>query len=372
MLNTIKLFFLIIGLLVLVACSDKPAIISDCHAVDNITPICRFTNPEDMDLLPDQQTLLISQMGNMEGSLSGNLVSFDTHTQVITALFPSPEPVSHNTAASWGAANCPGMPGGEFSPHGITIKQRDDGRWQLAVVNHGQRESVEMFEILSSADRYALAWRGCVIPPPGTYMNDVALMKNGGFVASHMFDKNAPLIFGMRTGVWKSQLGINTGYVFEWLPTAADNFRILADSHGPFINGIALSADDTTVFANVYAGNEVRKLDRVTGNKIGAAKITQVDNLAWASSTNSKSPVLLGVSHSGGKLEQMDCIKHPGQTCGFGFTVVRIDTETMTSEEIFQHEGAPMGAATVAQQVGDSLYLGTFSGNRIIKMAHPL
>ncbi len=356
------------ALFALTACGEKLTPITNCEKVDNIEPICRFTNPEDMELLPDNKTLLITQMGNMEGSKSGNLVAFDTVSQAIINLFPSPQ--GNHSTENWGTTNCPGFPGTEFSPHGISLKQRNDARLQLAVVNHGGRESVEMFEVLQNNNQYTLEWRGCVLPPDGTYMNDVALMKNGGFVASHMFDKRAPKILGLSTGMWKSQLGMNTGYVFEWLPTNPDNFRVLEESHGAFINGIEISADDLTVFANVYADNEIRKLDRESGKKLGSAHVIQTDNMAWDNSSPGNKGFLLGASHSGGKLDQMECMKYPGETCGFGFTIVRINPETMATEKLFEHEGAPMGAATIARHVGDSLYIGSFSGNRIIKVPY--
>jgi len=146
---------------------------------------------------------------------------------------------------------------------------------------------------------------------------------------------------------------------------------VLSESHGPFINGILISADDKTIYANVYAGNEIRKLDRASGKQLGSAHVIQTDNIAWEDSTLDNKGLLLGASHTGKKLDQMDCMQHPGETCGFGFTIVRINAETMATEEIFKHEGAPMGAATIAQRVGSALYIGSFSGNRIIKVDYP-
>jgi hypothetical protein len=35
-----------------------------------------------------------------------------------------------------------------FSPHGIDIVQREDGKYQVLVVNHGGRESVELFDLM--------------------------------------------------------------------------------------------------------------------------------------------------------------------------------------------------------------------------------
>jgi hypothetical protein len=349
-------------LAVITACSQHLTPVTSCETVDNLKPICRFTNPEDIELLPDNRTLLVSQMGNMEGTKAGNLVSFDTMTQAITTQFPVTIPTAVDVGGNWGMKNCPGMPGSEFAPHGISLKQRDDGRWQLAVINHGNRESVEMFEVLPANGEFTLAWRGCVVPPAGTYMNDVALLKNGGFVASHMFDKREPKVLGMSLGIWKTQLHMNTGYALEWQPAQADHFRILDDSHGPFINGILVSADDKTVYESVYAGNEIRKLDRASGKQLGSVHIQQVDNMAWDLSGK-----ILAASHTGRALDQKDCLDHPGETCGFEFTIVHIDPDTLATRDILKHQGAPMGAATVAKQAGNNIYLGSFSGDRIVK-----
>ncbi|MDO8313416.1 MAG: hypothetical protein Q7T25_15905, partial [Sideroxyarcus sp.] len=227
---------LALGFVLLSACGTARQAITACEKVVNIEPVCSFSNPEDMDVLPDNQTLIISQIGNINNAATGKLVFFDTKSQVITTAFPLATKGVFDPANNWGAAACPGAPGLEFSPIGISLRQRNDGRWQVAAVNQGQRNSVEMFEVLKLDAGYSLAWRGCVIPPDGTNLNDVALMRNGGFVASHMFDRRDPVMFGFSTGIWKAQLGMNTGYALEWLPDTAEKFRVLAESHGPFLN----------------------------------------------------------------------------------------------------------------------------------------
>lgn len=351
--------------LFLSACGTSMKAIGGCERVDGMEPVCRFRNPEDMELLPDRQTLVVSQIDRMHGKGSGSLVFFDTQSQVVTPAFPLAEKTAVDKDTNWGAANCPGMPGAEFSPLGLSLRQREDGRWQLAVANMGRRASVEMFELEQRGASYALAWRGCVIPPDGVFINDVALMRNGGFVASHMFDKRDPIVFGFSTGVWKSQLGINTGYVFEWQPHTGETFRVLPESHGPFMNGVLLSADDKAVFVSATSGNEIRKLDRASGKRLGAAEVTRPDNLSWDSDG-----YLLGASLSGNRIANLACFMYPGEPCGLGFSIVRIDPQTMVLENIFQHEGAPMGAATIAQQVGAALYLGSFTGDRIAKIPY--
>jgi hypothetical protein len=179
-----------------------------------------------------------------------------------------------------------------------------------------------------------------------------------------MFDKNAPDLFGFSTEVWKSQLDFDTGYVIEWLPAAPQEFRTLPGSHGAFLNGIQLSPDEKTVFVSVTSNNELRKLDRASGRRLATVKVERPDNIAW-----DQSGYLLVASLNGSIFENLACLRRPGETCGLAFSIVRVNPSNLSLETVFQHAGAPMGAATVAQQVGDSFYLGSFTGDRIVKTA---
>ena len=354
-------------LLALAGCSDDSLMISDCVTKDGIQPLCQFHNPEDLVLLPDGKTLLVSQMGlNFQQGDAGSLVFFDTRTEQLTPAFAgsSHENIALDTANNWGTADCPGNPGQTMAPHGIALRKRDDQRWQVAAVNHGGRETIEMFELLSVSSGPQLAWRGCVVQPAGTFVNDVALLKDGGYIASHMHDKDAAHLFSINSGLIKAILGMDTGYVFEWQP--ASGFRILQDSHGAFINGVEISPDEQSVFASVYFGDEVRKLDRLSGEKIGSAEVSKADNLAW-----DDRGMLLAVSHNGSLSEELACFGKPGSTCSLPYNITRIDPQSMHSEVILSHSGAPMGAATVAREVDGYLYLGSFSGDRIVKLKYP-
>ena len=357
-----RLAFVILSTVLLSACSSGPVFVDACQASGKMEPICKFSNPEDIEALPDGKTLLISQMGmNMEQSAPGSLVFFDTATQSITSAQPLANAAK---GEDWGAPSCPGNPLATLAPHGTSLKQRSDSRWQLAVVNHGGRESIEMFELLTANDKPQLAWRGCVLAEEGVFINDVALLKNGGFIASHMFDKHAPTVFGLNTGALKALFGFNTGYVFEW--QKASGFRILERSRSRFVNGVEISADDSMVFANVYFGGEMLKLDRVSGKRLGSAAIIKGDNLAWDSKGN-----LLAISHTGSTTEQIDCMKQPGRTCALEYTLLRINPDSLKTEVVLTHSGSPMGAATVARELNGMLYLGTYSGDRIVKIPYP-
>ena len=64
----------------LVGCADRSVIITDCEAVGDKTPLCGWQRPEDMELLPDGKTLIVSQMEVGHGRIPGALALLDTHS----------------------------------------------------------------------------------------------------------------------------------------------------------------------------------------------------------------------------------------------------------------------------------------------------
>ena len=55
--------------------------------------------------------------------------------------------------------------------------------------------------------------------------------------------------------------------------------------------------------------------------------------------------------------------------CGIPFEIVAVDPETMTTlGPVYSTEGYPMGAGTVGLQVGNELFVGSFKGDRILRI----
>ena len=166
--------------------------ITDCDAHDGLEPLCGVRGSEDLEVLPGGGQLIVSESrvqfdaeGRMHWLPSG-LARLDLGTRQPQPLYPAPgsaHPVDH-----WGDADCKGEIGAALSPHGMQLSRRADGRWQLLVVNHGGRESVEIFELLGRGARASLAWRGCVLAPPHAFLNDVAALAAGGFVVTQYMD----------------------------------------------------------------------------------------------------------------------------------------------------------------------------------------
>jgi hypothetical protein len=340
-------------LVLLGACGGAPAI-TTCEAGAGLTPDCRYQNPEDLAVSPLGNFLLISQMGGMDGERPGNLVSFEPASGAIRVLYPHAE--AHHPVAGWGDAAC--RPPTVFAPHGIHLERLDNGADALYVINHGGRESVEMFEVLEFGTEIELLWRGCVVAPDHGYFNDLVVLRNGDFWASQMFPRNANLIW---TSLRMMFLGHTLGYAYHWSPERG--FQALPGTETKFANGIEKSADERTVFLNSYFGGEVIKVDVATGERLGSTPVPAPDNLSW-----SPTGELLVAGHLGTIRETLACADLPEGSCGFGFQIVAVDPATMVGRLLLEHGGPPMGAVTVAVPFGDSVYLGTFAGDRIAQV----
>ena len=73
-------------LLIASACGGGPEPIVSCESERGIRPVCGLQNPEDLVVLPDG-TLVLSQMGGMDGERPGGLSLFDPDTERSSALF---------------------------------------------------------------------------------------------------------------------------------------------------------------------------------------------------------------------------------------------------------------------------------------------
>jgi len=342
------------------ACGPEYPIVMECSDRDGIHAVCGMQNPEDLALLADGRTLIVSQFGAMDGSKPGNLALLDLESEKTTIVFRGSPDVAAPAPAGgdslWGQADCPGPPTPAFSPHGIHLAPLPDGSLRLLVVNHGGREAIEFFAVAHKDGATRIAWRGCAVPPPGTYMNDVVNLPDGGLLATHMMDKESETL-----GIIRASLGFDTGFVYEWQPVSG--FRKVPGTDAPFPNGIELSADGREIYLNAYSGGEVRRIDRETGEILARASIPSPDNLSWAQDGR-----LLVASHRGGIRDQMACMGIEEGACPMAFAIVALDPITLEGGPIFENAGPPMGAGTVALDVGDELVIGSFASDRVIRV----
>ena len=342
-------------------CGESPTPISGCESSATLAVDCRFRNPEDLVVAPEGDRLLVSQMGEMDGSRPGNLVLYFPGGD-IEVLFPGGRIADDR---SWGEAECTPPDLQAFSPHGMDLLQRQDGRWMLLVVNHGGRESVEFFEVSGAGagvqKTSGLHWRGCAPGPDQSAFNDVVGRPDGSFYVTHMFPADSQWA-AMLKGVL---FGSDTGFVYHWSRQAG--WEKVPGSEGPFPNGIEISPDGSALYISMYLAGEVRKLDLASGEVLAVAQGGNPDNSTWAPDGR-----LLVATHTDGILESMACQGLESGSCGFAFRIVALDPETLAAETIVENRGPPMGGATVAQEMNGTLYLGTFAGDRIASYSLPL
>lgn len=341
-----------------IGCGARVEPILSCEPVGPARPICGFQNPEDLELLPDRAHLLVSEFGSMDGDRGGSLALFDLASEERTLLYRGGR--GGRIAPGWGDPACPGPPSEAMSPHGIHLSRRADDRLQLLVVSHGDRESVEFFEVLPSARSWAVEWRGCAVAPEGSWLNDVVALPEGGFLATHMLPKRDGALRAveyLKAGL----LGMPTGHVLEWRPDRG--FAPLPGTETAFANGIALSADGRTLFLNSSTGGEVLRIDRASGRRLGSADVAGPDNSTWAPDGR-----LLVASFTGPLWETFACDGLERGACPIAFEIVAVDPETLATETIHRGGGAPMGAGTVGLRVGDELFVGSFAGDRLLRV----
>jgi len=340
--------------LVLTACGSSPPITS-CDPIGAATPLCGFQNPEDLALLPDGR-VIVSEYGDA-GARPGRISLLDLASGAHESLYAgggAAEP------GPWGAADCPGPPSTAFSPHGIHLSTRASGGLQLLVVQHGGRESVEMFEVLPANGSWQLAWRGCAVAPEGA-LNDVVAVPEGGFLVTR-FGPSSPASF-MFAAAKASLFGGETGWVYAW--DREHGFSEVPGTRAAGPNGIELSADGAKIFLDTTLASEVLRIDRHTGAIEARAAVPRPDNLTWARDGR------LRVASLRGKMrELLSCNGIESGSCPMPFAIVALDPNTMETQTVYEGgPGTPSGAGTVGLEVDGGLLVGTFAGDRIVRVA---
>ena len=360
-------------LLSLGACTTPD--ILDCRPASGLTPDCRFENPEDFAVSPAGTALIVSEMGR--GGLEsrrGRLVAYvpkaadglgeirrlwprETSKDGVNADAFGPDASGSTNAAvgPLGDPACPPLEATRLVPHGINARRLADGRNVLYVVNHGSRESIEIFEVVDDGHDVALQPRGCVLAPDDATTNDVVVLADGGFRISDSFRRSENVVLSglrMRYGSHRP------GFAWEWRP--GRGYVRIAGSETAYANGIESSADGRYLYLNGYFENALIKVDTQTGRRVGAAAVMGPDNVTWSAEGR-----LLVASHHAGTFDLLKCLRIERGNCGFRFQIVEVDPDTLATRVVLDQQGSPIGAVTVALPFKGRLYLGTFAGDRI-------
>lgn len=320
--------------------------------VGNVLPICGMQAPEDLEPLPGGGGLLVSEFGGLAGG-PGRLSVLDLKSRELRHVYPENAP---RGARRWGDPACTAEPDARFSPHGIHLARRGDGRRQLLVVNHGGREAVEMFELMRTRGAVALEWRGCVTAEPDDYLNDVATLPDGGFLVTVMMKRSDA------RGLERAFRGEPTGYVMRWHPRGG--WSRLAGSEGSMPNGVQTDARGRNAWVSMLGTSQVVRFALPGGERRGAASTPYPDNLTWTP----RGELLAAGMNSLAGLDLDRCRTGREPECFAPAHVDRIDPRRLSTERVFAYANREMHPASVGLRIGARLYVGSYAGNRLLEV----
>ncbi len=343
----------------LAACGERVPDARDCDPKNPWRPLCGLMNPEDVVPLPGTPWVLASEL-RRPGNPPGSIVAFTLGgDKAVTVVGPShPAERVNDPILAQNAEICPGpLPPDGLAPHGMDLIVEDKPPWILLVVNHGTRESIEMYDVTPVFGPPMVRWMGCIPLPDGFAGDDVAARPEGALVVS------ATRSTGL--GYWltfaKVALGLPVGDVIEW--SHDTSWQHLDGTAVGLPNGVALRGENQ-VFVADWAGSHLVRVDRKTGRRDEVALPHHPDNLSWTADGR-----LLVAGQIGSIRTAMSCLDGSVRNCGQAWSVLSIDPDTLAVTPIVAGDGRDFGAASAAVLDGDTLVVGTWAGDRVLRLA---
>ena len=232
--------------------------------------------------------------------------------------------------------------------HGLDVRQVN-GHTRVYVINHGGRESVEIFELHPATN--STEWVGCALPPDGVNSNSISAMRGGAFAITKFMDTHD------KNGFQHILSGQVTGTVYLW--KSGKGFSEVPGTRFSGDNGILSSPDGHWLYINAYGSREIYRVPLSGHDKSSVAKVDFCpDNLRWAPDG---SIFVTGQFINAQTLNTMH-----------GWATVRLDPKTMAITPVVKEAGLKVfDDATSTVQVGQTLWFGTFRGDRMAYMPLP-
>ncbi|MGI5219214.1 hypothetical protein [Nocardia sp. CA-290969] len=356
-----RLFTILIGALLgiaVVGCgsnsSESAPTSSDpdsCAPSDGLTFICGVENPEDVVLVPNSEWILASGMKPGSG-----LHLVDSRGKTVSSLYAAGASKIEPDQAKY--AGCPApLDPAQAALHGLSIRETESGRYTVYAINHGGRESVEVFDLDTRGAAPSATWIGCVLMPEGLKGNGVAAFHDGTILAT------VPYMPGKTFD--DAIAGENTGAVYMWAP-GSTAFQALPGTELPGNNGIETSPDDSKFY--VVAPREGRVVEFARNNPGTPLRFAQLagfvpDNMHWTADNRLITAGMIdGEPSCGGTpITEFSLLE-----CSRGYKVDTIDPTTMIATELASGPTTPDFPGTAsAVQVGGELWLGSFYADRL-------
>lgn len=301
--------------------------------------VCEQQGPEDLLALGSDWVVASAMAG------TGGVMVVRVRDRVPFTVYPAPN--ARNRPDTKTYPNCPGPPDPrQFTTHGVYAEPGSGPVHKLFVVAHGARESIEIFELDTGPATPVATWLGCVVAPDPIGLNSVRGLPDGGFITTNFLPRG-----GSREATQRMLAGEKNGELWEW--HTATGWAKVPGSEAAGANGLELSADGRTLYVAAWGSQSFFRLSRGT-SPVQRDEIPlgfRVDNIHWA-----RDGSLLAAGQAGPQ----------------GWKAVKIDPQTLAVREVVTQADTPeFGAGTAAAEVGGSLWVGSFRGNRIVILPAP-
>ena len=210
----------------------------------------------------------------------------------------------------------------------------------LYAIRYPTVSRVHVFELDVNGERPSATWIGCVEAPDRILLNSVVPLPDGGFLASHFYERG-PNSAAARE---RALAGEISGELWRWHHRTG--WSKVAGSEGSGLNGVEVSADGEWIYVGQWGAHTFSRM-RLRGGARDRETIKldfRPDNVHW-----SPDGMLLLAGHT-----------------DTGSNVVKIDPRTLRVTELITRPDAEVFRhASAAVQVKDEIWLGTSRGERI-------
>lgn len=316
--------------------------------------MCGAHHPEDMERIPGTQWVIVSGFAPR-----GGLEILDTRGLRLRRWHLAAT-VGRAGGKTVGATDCPGSPDfRELDTQGLSLRALPGGRYRLYAVNHGGRESIEIFDVAIADSLPEARWRGCVLMPAGDAANAVSSYPGGTILATVL----------NRPGTSKADFveGKPTGGVYEWRPGTV-GFRLLPGTELPGNNGLAAAPDGKAFYVvafGLHAIYEYLRSDTRRPIRKGIAPGFMPDNIHWWKGRLIAAGMTYDEPACGGIRKVIHGHADP-MLCHRGYAVAAVDPHTLRFTVLAQGEpNLAFNGATTGLVIGSRLWISSYQADRV-------
>lgn len=325
----------------------------DCRPQAGLSFLCDAEKPEDLAHIPGTRWLVASGF-----SAGSGLKLIDMRRKSMARWFTAaPAQVAWDREAF---PECAAPPDPSlFNARGISLRMAGRRQGRLHVVNHGGRESVEVFDVDLSTDKPRLVWRGCLLMPENHVGNAVATYADGTVLVT--------VLTRPGTTITDFELGKATGAVFERKP-GEGAFHLIAGTELPGNNGLETARDGTGFYVVAFGLRSIAVFAR--GNSTGPVAVVKApgfmpDNVHWDGKRLIAAGMLADEPACGGVRKIVDGVAD-GMKCPRGYRVAEFDPVRRRFTLVAEGPRNPtFNGVSSAVVEGGTLWLGSYQAGRI-------